>query len=115
MAKKKKRAPVLARATKRRDETSSSSSSRSSKEGNEAGEHEDEETPFPSRTKDNVTAFDYFNNPVFFNEDRSLDHFVARSSRRDSTELQVPVDQFFGYSLENGTTGQKGSSSSLPL
>jgi hypothetical protein len=46
---KKKREPVLARATTKRDErTSSSSSSRRShkKEGNEEGGHEEEETPY---------------------------------------------------------------------
>ena len=45
---KKKREPVLARATTKRDERTSSSSSsrRSRKEGNEEGGHEEEETPY---------------------------------------------------------------------
>ena len=95
MAKKRKAAQATS------DLVSSSSSSTGSS-GNANEEEQQAESsknddfvsipPFPLK-KDNRTAFEYFNNRIFFDDDDDLGYFAE--SRRDSPALQVPLDEFF--------------------
>ena len=51
--------------------------------------------PFPSKDS-NKTAFDYFNHPYFFDEILNKDSQIYYvKNRRDSTVLQVTLDEFF--------------------